>query len=134
MCGGVTAFLANWEGGDWRLASNYAAAYADRHRGRTVPPIVAIVLRGLGRGLRPGQVQQVAQAIERGREFYQSSGLARTPTTRRSAPRTSGSVTAYLWASPACLLELLPPGQCQHRRSTATTFPRMAAPLPGMGT
>jgi hypothetical protein len=69
--GGLTAFLASREGGSWRDTARHAAAYADRHHERAIPPVIAIALSGLGGGLRPGQARQAGQAIARIREFGQ---------------------------------------------------------------
>jgi hypothetical protein len=69
--GGLTAFLADREGGFRKHAARYAARYADRHHERAIPPVAAISLVGLGRGLRLSQARQAAQAIARVREFGQ---------------------------------------------------------------
>jgi hypothetical protein len=65
--GGLTAFLANREGGSWQ----HTARYADRHHERAVPPVAAISLGGIGSGLRLSQARQAAQAIARIRDFGQ---------------------------------------------------------------
>ena len=65
--GGLTAFLAHREGGSWQQA----ARYADRHHKRAIPPVAAISLGNIGRGLRLSQAGQAAQAIARVREFGQ---------------------------------------------------------------
>jgi hypothetical protein len=69
--GGLTAFLADREGGSWKDTARHAATYADRHHERAIPPVTAISLSGLGRGLRLSQALHVAQAIARVREFGQ---------------------------------------------------------------
>ena len=69
--GGLTAFLAGREGEDWRHTARHAAAYADRHHQRAIPPVTAISLGGICRGLRLSQARQAAQAIARVREFGQ---------------------------------------------------------------
>jgi hypothetical protein len=70
--GGFTAFLADREGGEaaQRIA-RHAAAYADRHHQRAIPPVTAISLRGLGSGLRLSRPTQLAEVIARVREFGQ---------------------------------------------------------------
>ena len=40
--GGLTAFLADREGGSWQPTAKHAAAYADRHHQRAIPPVIAI--------------------------------------------------------------------------------------------
>lgn len=69
--GGLTAFLADREGGSWQHTARHAATYADRHHERAIPPVAAMGLGGIGRGLRRSQARQAAQAIARVREFGQ---------------------------------------------------------------
>lgn len=88
--GGLTAFLADREGGPWKHTARYVARYADRHHERAIPPVAAISLGGLGRGLRLSQARQAAQAIARVREFgqYVQSGQdADDPATRTTRIR-----------------------------------------------
>jgi hypothetical protein len=77
--GGLTAFLAGREGGSWLHTARHAATYADRHHERAIPPVAAISLGGISRGLRLSQARQAAQAIARVREFgqYVQSGQGR---------------------------------------------------------
>ena len=88
--GGLTAFLADREGGSRKHTARYAARYADRHHGRAIPPVAAIGLSGLGRGLRLSQARQAAQAMARVREFgqYVQSGQdAGNPAARTTQIR-----------------------------------------------
>jgi hypothetical protein len=88
--GGLTAFLADREGDAWQRTARHAATYADRHHQRAIPPVTAISLRGLGRGVRLSQAPQVAEAIARVREFgqYVQSGQdADNPTARTARIR-----------------------------------------------
>lgn len=85
--GGLTAFLADREGESWQHTSRHAARYADRHHERAIPPIAAISLAGIGRGLRLSQAQQAARAIARVREFgqYVQSGQDADDPAARTA-------------------------------------------------
>jgi hypothetical protein len=89
--GGLTAFLADREGSAWQRTARHAATYADRHHERAIPPVTAISLRSLGRGLRLSGAQQVAQAIARVCEFgqYVQSGQdAEDPPARAARIRS----------------------------------------------
>lgn len=89
--GGLTAFLADRESAAWHRTARHAATYANRHHERAIPPVTAISLGGLGRGLRLSQALQVAQAIARVREFgqYVQSGQdADDPAARATRIRS----------------------------------------------
>jgi hypothetical protein len=95
--GGLTAFLADREGGSWKHTARYAAGYADRHHERAIPPVAAISLGGLGRGLGLSQALQAAQAIARFREFgqYVQSGQDAEDPAARTA-RVRGGLQGFL--------------------------------------
>jgi hypothetical protein len=75
----------------WHRTARHAATYANRHHERAIPPVTAISLGGLGRGLRLSQALQVAQATARVREFgqYVQSGQdADDPAARATRIRS----------------------------------------------
>jgi hypothetical protein len=57
--------LAHQEGQPWK----HAAAYADRHYSRVIPPVAAISLGTLGRSLRVRHAREIVAAIARIRKF-----------------------------------------------------------------
>jgi hypothetical protein len=91
--GGLTAYLAHREDKPWR----HVARYADRHHERAVPPIAAISIGNLGRGLRPGQVRQIVPAIGRVRalgQYVQSGQDNEDPEVRTG--RIRAELEAFL--------------------------------------
>ena len=83
--GGLTAFLASREGVAWQRPARHAATYADRHHERAIPPVAAISLSGLSRGLRLNKASDVARAIARVRklgQYVQSGQNAEDPAAR----------------------------------------------------
>ena len=85
--GGLTAFLADQEGGAWKRAARNAARYADRHHGRAVPPVTAISLGGIGRGLRLSQARQAIARVREFGQYVQSGQDAGDPAARTAHVR-----------------------------------------------
>jgi hypothetical protein len=85
--GGLTAFLVDREGGSCQRTAKYAAAYADRHHQRAIPPVLAMSFSGIGRGLRHSGAPQLVQFIGRIRDFgqYVQSGQDSDDPSARTA-------------------------------------------------
>lgn len=66
--GALTAVLADRAG----VLCRHAARYADRHGERAAAPVIAISLRGLGRGLRPRQIVTVIGQMRAFGEYVRS--------------------------------------------------------------
>jgi hypothetical protein len=81
--GALTAALASRAGVPW----HQAVRYADRHGERVLSPVVAISLRGLGRGARPGRLLAAIGQLRALGRYVQSGQDAADPAARAARIR-----------------------------------------------
>ncbi len=84
--GGFTAFQADREGGSWQPTARYTARYADRDHQRAIPPIAAMILGTIGRGLRLSKHGRLPRPSRGSASSASTFSPARTPATQQPAP------------------------------------------------